>query len=531
MKSHKSEPDRWPPRMSLPQMLLPKLRGPTRLSKRARHNGPGADGSILGPIPCSYNSADHFDHPVDLTDQEAFRFGSQHLVSERNWVIADLQQGCNGMSDTPGETPVEAALDHLGRALHALQDAYSHSNYVDGLPASEQAQFDAALLDGTAPLPSDLKMTLYDFASDPEDPTGTCTPDDSTVYCHEYWSKDFLNKNKESQVWYYSALDAAIRASANFMQGIIEAVGAGVWDQEVANYDKGNGGCGCPVQPGFAIPRLSVTSNDNSPCNGGSGGGGSGGGGGGGSPCPMCPGGTNGGGPGGGPAGLSGQVITSGDPNDKAGSLGVGTQQYISGDTPLRYAVQFGNEPTASANARTVTITDQLNLTDENLSTFNLGPISFLSQIVFPPPGPSDFSTSVDLGTTPDLLVAVHTHLDQSTGLLNYTFQTLDRTTNQPPADPSLGFLPPGGIGSVFFTVVPMQGLTTNTQVQNQATVVFDANQPINTPTWLNTLDNTPPTSTCSATALQRATCRLHGELVGHRSRLRHGYVRDLRFE
>jgi hypothetical protein len=39
------------------------------------------------------------------------------------------------------------------------------------------------------------------------------------------------------------------------------------------------------------------------------------------------------------------------------------------------------------------------------------------------------------------------------------------------------------------------QGLPTGTLTENQASVVFDFNPAINTPTWMNTLDNSPPTS------------------------------------
>jgi hypothetical protein len=89
--------------------------------------------------------------------------------------------------------------------------------------------------------------------------------------------------------------------------------------------------------------------------------------------------------------------------------------------------------------------------------------------------------------------------LTSPNGLLTWNFQSLDPATGLPPTDPSVGFLPPGGNGSVFFTVNPKQGLPTNTQIQNHATIVFDLNPPISTPTWLNTLDKTPPTSYVTA--------------------------------
>ena len=84
---------------------------------------------------------------------------------------------------------------------------------------------------------------------------------------------------------------------------------------------------------------------------------------------------------------LPSSVIVSGDPNDKGGSPGVGVQQYISGTRPLRYAIQFGNEPTATAPAQKVVVTDPLDTTNDNLQTLTLGPISVLSQLVTPPPG------------------------------------------------------------------------------------------------------------------------------------------------
>lgn len=104
--------------------------------------------------------------------------------------------------------------------------------------------------------------------------------------------------------------------------------------------------------------------------------------------------------------------------------------------------------------------------------------------------------TTVDLRPGNNLLVRVHASLNMSTGLLTWRFTSLDPTTHQPPTDPSAGFfLPPGGVGSVFFTVMPKQSLATNTQIQNQATIVFDVNPPMSTQTWLNTLDNDTPIS------------------------------------
>ena len=191
--------------------------------------------------------------------------------------------------------------------------------------------------------------------------------------------------------------------------------------------------------------------------------------------------------------------VSSLDPNEKVGSRGAGPQHYITSATPFRYAVYFANKDTATAPAQQVSITDQLDTTHDDLGTFSFGSIGFENQLLTPLPFQPTFSTTVDLRPTTNLLVAVNGNLNPTTGMLTWTFQSLDPTTNQPPTDPTVGFLPPGGNGSVFFTVNPRQGLLTNTQIQNQATIVFDVNAPINTPTWFNTLDNTPPTSHVTA--------------------------------
>jgi hypothetical protein len=114
--------------------------------------------------------------------------------------------------------------------------------------------------------------------------------------------------------------------------------------------------------------------------------------------------------------------------------------------------------------------------------------------VVFPSKGTS-YSTTVDLRPQTNFLVGVSASVDIKNGQTNWKFTTLDPATGQPPTDTSQGFLPPGGTGSVFFTVMPRQSLPTGTQIQNQASVIFDFNPSIATPKWSNTLDVDPPTS------------------------------------
>jgi hypothetical protein len=187
------------------------------------------------------------------------------------------------------------------------------------------------------------------------------------------------------------------------------------------------------------------------------------------------------------------------DPNDKSGPIGDGSSsQWIRGTQALTYNLAFENQPTATLPAAQVVITDQLDSTKVNLSTFSLGLISFGGNTISVPSGATSFSTLYSLNSS--LSVQIKASLNTSTGLATWTFTSIDPSTGLPPTDPTIGFLPPDtdgivGQGSVLFNVMPLSSLTTGTQVANTASVVFDSNAAISTPTWLNTIDVTSPVS------------------------------------
>jgi hypothetical protein len=147
-----------------------------------------------------------------------------------------------------------------------------------------------------------------------------------------------------------------------------------------------------------------------------------------------------------------------------------------------------------------VVITDQLDRNLLDLSTFNLGPMSFGGKTVVPPPGLTEFTTEVDLRPAENLLCKIEAQLASDTGLLTWRLTSLDPATGELAEDPLLGCLPPNvtapqGEGSVLFTVEPKPPLATGTEIRNHATIVFDVNPPIDTPEWRNVIDNSPPQS------------------------------------
>lgn len=188
------------------------------------------------------------------------------------------------------------------------------------------------------------------------------------------------------------------------------------------------------------------------------------------------------------------------DPNDKSGSVGAAEAHFLPLGTPLTYTVHFENVPTATAPAQVVLVTDQLNPDTVDLDTFRLGPITFGDVTLNPAPGVQAFTGGVDLRPTQNIVVTVHAGLDKQTGVVTWRLTSIDPDTGQLTEDPDAGFLPPNttppvGEGSVVFTVMPARRLATGTEIRNQATIVFDINPPISTPTWVNTVDNDAPLS------------------------------------
>lgn len=191
------------------------------------------------------------------------------------------------------------------------------------------------------------------------------------------------------------------------------------------------------------------------------------------------------------------------DPNELLGPGGFGAPQWISSDpASLPYTVEFQNDPKkATVAAQDVTITQQLD-PDLDWSTFQLGTIQFGSHTVPVPSGLQTFSTTVaatNVDGTP-LRVDISAALNQQTGLVTWTFHSLDPATGLFPDNPEAGFLPVDdethrGQGLVNFFVKQKSGLPTGTLLTEQASIVFDTNAALATNTTTNTIDAGNPTS------------------------------------
>ena len=198
------------------------------------------------------------------------------------------------------------------------------------------------------------------------------------------------------------------------------------------------------------------------------------------------------------------------DPNEKLSPTGAGEQRFVPRREPIPYTVLFENMPDATAHARQVTITDQL---DEDLDwrTFEVGTISFRGgrYTVEAPPGQRFFQTEVQMREEDGgLRVQVLAGIELATGVVRFRLTAIDPQTGEPPTSPLLGILPPNneqheGEGFVTFRVKPKRNVPTGTVITNSATIVFDEEQPITTNEVFNTIDALPPTTTMQALPTQ----------------------------
>jgi hypothetical protein len=198
-------------------------------------------------------------------------------------------------------------------------------------------------------------------------------------------------------------------------------------------------------------------------------------------------------------AGGSGSTTTvnSWDPNEKV-SIGIGAEGYVPDGQALLYTIYFENLSSATAPAQEVFITDQL---DDRLdwSTLEVLAFGFNNTQVDMQDHPHLSAITTTVSTDPNP-VRVQTDLDPETGMFQWTARSEDAVTGELPEDPLAGFLPPNddqhsGEGFVTFRIEPLDSWVDAEPMTNEARIVFDTNEPIDTNTVTNTLDTMSPTS------------------------------------
>jgi Ca2+-binding RTX toxin-like protein len=202
------------------------------------------------------------------------------------------------------------------------------------------------------------------------------------------------------------------------------------------------------------------------------------------------------------PEDYSPTLLKSADPNDILGPDGYGTEKWVSATT-LDYTIRFENMATATAPAKQVVISQKLD-SDLDWRSFRLGSFSWGDLVFQAPENRAFYSDRIDLREKYGIYADITAFIDITTGEAKWEIKAIDPETGDIPTDPLKGFLPPNneshvGEGFVTYTIKSKSTTQTGNRIDAQARIVFDNNEPIDTPSIFNTVDLGNPISAVDA--------------------------------
>ena len=195
------------------------------------------------------------------------------------------------------------------------------------------------------------------------------------------------------------------------------------------------------------------------------------------------------------------QNLRSWDPNEMTGYVSPAGSKYMAADVKtVNYTIEFENDPSfANASAMTIKVDNALDGKVLDLKSFR--PLTMeISGKKIDLPQRHNFFATLDMRPEINAVAQLRFKFDENTGLAQWTITSLDPMTMEETRFIEDGVLPVNddegrGIGHLTYQIDLVEGLADGTRVSNQATIVFDDNDPINTPTWTNTTDYSLPTA------------------------------------
>lgn len=194
------------------------------------------------------------------------------------------------------------------------------------------------------------------------------------------------------------------------------------------------------------------------------------------------------------------EILNPGDPNDIIGYNAESGSKYIKeGLVDVGYTIQFENDPEiATASAHQIVVKDTLDGNLFDLSTFAATGV-LLGDKRLDLNGEKSFVKTIDMRTRINVIAEVSLDYDETQGIATWTIRSLDPMTMEETWDYMQGVLPVNydgnGQGELYFDIKLREGLADGTEIPNRASIVFDFEEAIITPTWMNTIDNTLPSS------------------------------------
>jgi len=195
-------------------------------------------------------------------------------------------------------------------------------------------------------------------------------------------------------------------------------------------------------------------------------------------------------------------VVRPVDPNDKVAPDGIGPMRAVPVEDPIYYMIRFENLGTAPVQE--LVVVDYL---DPNLDwmTLEFRAISYGDRLIDISPGMVNFTTrdippissvAITGVTQGELAVDLFASFNPQNGRVEWRAVATDTGTEDYPEDALTGFLPHdselGRNGYLTFSVTPKPDLPVGTGITNKASIVFDFEDPIETPPIWNTIGDLP---------------------------------------
>ncbi|MDD6123573.1 MAG: dockerin type I repeat-containing protein [Bacteroidales bacterium] len=213
-------------------------------------------------------------------------------------------------------------------------------------------------------------------------------------------------------------------------------------------------------------------------------------------------------------------VYIPGDPNEMTGYSAPSGSRHMSDEVKtIGYDIEFENDPEiANSAAHCIVIENQLDPTKFDLKTFTPKDITLSGKKV-ELNGSKSFVQTLDLRPEIDAIAELQCAYNVQTGLIRWTFTSLDPMSMEPTDDIMQGVLPvnydgTSGIGNVTYTVDLLKTFPDGTEISNKASIIFDNNDAIEPPVWTNTIDAVCPEGRVTGAVLTNdstATIRCEG--------------------
>ena len=224
------------------------------------------------------------------------------------------------------------------------------------------------------------------------------------------------------------------------------------------------------------------------------------------------------------PDGGPSDPVNSLDPNDIYGYLAESGSKFMSNAVQkMNYRIEFENDPEfATASAHVVRVTDELDAQHFDLNSYAPTSIKIGDKMIDLDGSPR-FVKTVDMRPAINAIVQVEGMYDSSSGVATWLFTSLDPMTMESTDNVMQGFLPVNndgvsGIGEVAFDIKLNSVFEDGTEISNKALIVFDSNDPIETPVWTNTVDAVAPESEITFAAMQDNVVTLRFDAEDNRS-------------